>query len=76
MKKALHDVQARRDREVDNILDTGIQSIEDALDVWRPRCVDFVEPKLGKDGVYFLGRHVDYIRPNTLSTLKSLVFFL
>ena len=70
MKKALVDRQARFDIEIDNVLDTGIQSIQDALDIWRPLCTE-MEPKKGKDGLYFLSRSIHYIEPESES-----MFFL
>ena len=70
MKKALVDRQARLDIEVDNVLDTGIQSIEDALSIWRPLCTE-MEPRKRKDGLYFLSRSILYIEPNSES--KSLL---
>ena len=66
MKKALVDRQARFDIEVDNVLDTGIQSIQDAINIWTPLCVE-MEPKKGKDGLYFLSRSIQYIEPNSES---------
>ena len=65
MKRALSRQQDRYNISLRNVFDTGINSIEKALEVWNTVCFDFDEPKLGKDGHYFLGRKIMFIEPNS-----------
>ena len=65
MKRALSRQQDIYNISLHNVFDTGINSVEKALEVWKTVCVDFEEPKLGKDGHYFVGRNIDLIEPNS-----------
>ena len=72
MKRALNRQQERYNISLRNVFDTGINSIEKALEVWNRVCVEFDEPKLGKDGHYFLGRKIMLIEPNSDSKCQNL----
>ena len=67
MKRVLSQKQAEYNISLHNVFDTGIYSIEKALEVWNAHCIDFPEPKKGKDGHYFVGRTIKLIRPNSES---------
>ena len=71
MKKALSEQQDVYNISLQNVFETGIYSIEKALEVWEAKCLDFEEPRKGKDGHYFLGRKIKLIRPNSESMCQT-----
>ena len=66
MKGALKRQQDEYNISLDNVFDTGITQRK-AIEVWTNKCVDFEQPKKGKDGHYFVGRKLIFIRPNSES---------
>ena len=71
MKNALKEQQNVYNISLHNVFDTGIYSVEKALEVWNTKCIDFDEPKKGKDGHFFLGRKIIFIRPNSESECQN-----
>lgn len=71
MKRALSRQQDNYNISLQNVFDTGIHSMEKALEVWENVCYDFDEPRKGKDGHYFLGRTIKLIRPNSESKCQT-----
>ena len=68
---------------MDNVFGTGIKTVEEALEIWTSKCVDFEQPKKGKDGHYFVGRKITLIEPNSESkryffnsNFKTLLFLI
>ena len=70
MKRVLSRQQDEYNISLHNVFETGIYSIEKALEVWNASCFDFPEPKKGKDGHYFVGRTIKLIRPNSESKFR------
>ena len=66
VKRALTVKQAEYDLTLQNAIETGILSVDQALAIWEAVCVD-MEPTKGKDGVYFLGRKMFKITPHSQS---------
>ena len=66
MKGALKRQQDEYNISLDNVYDTGI-TLSKAIEVWTTKCIDFEQPIKGKDGHFFVGRKLIFIRPNSES---------
>ena len=70
MKSALKRKQDVFNISLQNVFDTGVNSVAKALEIWEEECTDFNPPKKGKDGHYFLGRTIQFIEPNSESEFR------
>ena len=74
LKNALVKKQGLLNISLANAIETGISSVDYAVQLWEKVCVDRFPTETGSDGFWFRGRKILKIHPGSLSKYSCCIY--